>query len=263
MPSAAMRRPVLLAPAVALTAFVAALLVPMSGVSRADEPTPASIIPTTLRLTAPGSVRAGSHATVWVRLVQVENGGETPVSGASVLVERQSARGWVQVVGLRTRSDGLAHGQVSVPWSARFRAVYKGDTLRKTSASRTVVIVARTTTTTLGQKAVAEAKRHRGAPYRYGAGGPNSFDCSGLTMYVFHRLGRSLPHNAAEQAQVTKRISDSAKKPGDLIFTYHGGSIGHVGIYAGGDQMWAAVKTGDVVRLQAFSAGDYSVGRVS
>ena len=262
MPSSALRRPVLLAPALALTAFVAALLVPTAGTARADGPTPASVIPTTVRLTAPGSVRAGSHASVWVRLVQVENGGETPVAGASVIVERQSSRGWLRVAGFRTRGDGLAHGQVAVAWSARFRAVYRGDLLRKTSASRRVVIVARPVTT-LGQRAVAEAKRHRGAPYRYGAAGPNSFDCSGLTMYVFGKLGHNLPHSAAEQARVTQRIADSAKKPGDLIFTYHGGGIGHVGIYAGGDQMWAAVKTGDVVRLQTFSAGAYSVGRVS
>ncbi|MCW2571225.1 MAG: hypothetical protein JWO88_1283, partial [Frankiales bacterium] len=54
MPSARLRRPVLLAPALALalTAFVAALLMPMSGVSRADGPTPAIVIPTAVRLTA-------------------------------------------------------------------------------------------------------------------------------------------------------------------------------------------------------------------
>ena len=55
---------------------------------------------------------------------------------------------------------------------------------------------------------------------------------------------------------------DAQKQPGDLIFTYHGGSIGHVGIYAGGSQMWAAVESGDVVRLQSFADRSYSVGRV-
>jgi cell wall-associated NlpC family hydrolase len=117
-------------------------------------------------------------------------------------------------------------------------------------------------TTSLGSRAVAEAQRHHGAPYQYGAAGPSRFDCSGLTMYVFARLGKRLPHNAAGQADATRRIANSSKKPGDLIFTYHGSTIGHVGIYAGGSKMWAAVQSGDVVRLQDFSGRAYRVGRV-
>ena len=114
----------------------------------------------------------------------------------------------------------------------------------------------------LADRVLAEARRHEGAPYEYGAAGPYRFDCSGFTMYVFGRFGISLPHNAAQQAAVTTPVPDSQMRPGDLIFTYHGGSIGHVGIYAGGTQMWAAVKTGDVVRLQSFAGQSYSVGRV-
>jgi cell wall-associated NlpC family hydrolase len=115
----------------------------------------------------------------------------------------------------------------------------------------------------LGPQAVAIAKRYLGIPYVWGGATPTGgFDCSGLTMYVFSRLGRSLPHNAAQQAGVTKAIAASAKKPGDLIFTFHGSTIGHVGIYAGGSQMWAAVQAGDVVRLQSFAGRAYRVGRV-
>ena len=125
------------------------------------------------------------------------------------------------------------------------------------------VQAAHATTVGLGSRAVAEAARHHGAPYSYGAAGPSRFDCSGLTMYVFARLGRRLPHNSSAQASATTRIANSAKKPGDLIFTYHGSTIGHVGIYAGGSKMWAAVQYGDVVRLQDFSGRAYRVGRVS
>jgi cell wall-associated NlpC family hydrolase len=109
---------------------------------------------------------------------------------------------------------------------------------------------------------LAEARRHAGAPYSYGAAGPNRFDCSGFTMYVFGRFGISLPHNSAQQAAVTRRIPNAQKRPGDLIFTYRGGRIGHVGIYAGGNQMWASVESGDVVRLQSFAGRSYTVGRV-
>jgi cell wall-associated NlpC family hydrolase len=95
-----------------------------------------------------------------------------------------------------------------------------------------------------------------------GAAGPSSFDCSGLTMYVFGKLGHSLPHNADAQYRAIRHIANADKRPGDLIFGYHGSAIGHVGIYAGGSQMWAAVQSGDVVRLQSFAGRAYSVGRV-
>jgi cell wall-associated NlpC family hydrolase len=115
---------------------------------------------------------------------------------------------------------------------------------------------------TLSERVLAEARRHAGAPYAYGAAGPNRFDCSGFTMYVFGRVGISLPHSSAQQARVARPVPDADKRPGDLIFTYHGRTIGHVGIYAGGSQMWAAVESGDVVRLQTFADRAYSVGRV-
>ncbi|HVE74402.1 MAG TPA: NlpC/P60 family protein [Mycobacteriales bacterium] len=116
---------------------------------------------------------------------------------------------------------------------------------------------------TLGERAVAEAKRHVGKSYKWGAAGPSRFDCSGFTMYVFARLGKSLPHNSAAQSRAVPRIANSAKRPGDLIFTRRSnGSIGHVGIYAGGTDMWASVQSGDVVRRQSFARRSYSVGRV-
>ena len=120
-------------------------------------------------------------------------------------------------------------------------------------------------TTPLGQRAVAEAAHHYGQAYRYGAAGPTRFDCSGLTMYVFQRLGRSLPHSSESQynARGVRHISRSALAIGDLVFTIRGGSIGHVGIYAGGGQMWAATQTGDVVRKQSLSGRTLVFGRVS
>jgi peptidoglycan DL-endopeptidase CwlO len=273
MPSLALRRPVL------LTALLTALLVPLAGSALADDPVPAPVpaavpaavpapvpapspaaVPTSLRITAPASVPAGSNADVWVRLVRPGDGGEDPVGGKDVLVQRSSSSGWVQVASLTTRDDGLAHAPVAIGSTGRFRAFFRGDDTAASSTSREVVISA---TSTLADRALAEAKRHKGQPYAYGAAGPSRFDCSGFTMYVFKQLGRSLPHSSAQQARVVTRVADSAKKPGDLIFTYHGGTIGHVGIYAGGAQMWAAVQAGDVVRLQSFSGRTYSVGRVS
>jgi cell wall-associated NlpC family hydrolase len=118
---------------------------------------------------------------------------------------------------------------------------------------------------TLQQQALAEVQKHAGKSYQWGAAGPTRFDCSGLTMYVYSRLGRSLPHNS--KAQSTARgvtlIPNMQKRPGDLIFGWRDGAIRHVGIYAGGSDMYASVQSGDVVRKQSFHGRKYQVGRVS
>lgn len=118
---------------------------------------------------------------------------------------------------------------------------------------------------TLQQQALAEVQKHTGKAYRWGAAGPTRFDCSGLTMYVYSRLGRSLPHNSKAQstARGVRLIPNMTKKPGDLIFAYRDGAIRHVGIYAGGAYFYAAVQSGDVVRKQSFHGRQYQVGRVS
>ena len=106
------------------------------------------------------------------------------------------------------------------------------------------------------------AKTRKGSPYRYGADGPRRFDCSGLTRWSYARVGKWLPHSSSRQASRVHRIYHrSNARQGDLVFFYGYGGIYHVGIYAGGDQMWAATKTGDVVRKQEIWTDTYVVGR--
>jgi len=107
--------------------------------------------------------------------------------------------------------------------------------------------------------AVASAYAQLGKPYRWGATGPNSFDCSGLTMYVWARAGVFLPHSSQAQYGSGPHVSQSSLQPGDLVF--YGSPIHHVGIYVGGGSMISAPHTGDVVRLQAAFRSDY-VGAV-
>ncbi len=116
--------------------------------------------------------------------------------------------------------------------------------------------------TALGQKADAEARRHLGKPYSYGAAGPSRFDCSGFTSYVFARLGKKLPHSSSAQYDVVRHLARSEKRVGDLIFTRRSGRITHVGVYAGGSDIWSPVQSGDHVRKQSFAGRDYLVGRV-
>ena len=98
--------------------------------------------------------------------------------------------------------------------------------------------------------AVAYARSRNGAPYRYGAAGPSRFDCSGLTMWAYARARKKLPRTAAQQYAATYRVWTKFRRPGDLVFFLNSArGISHVGIYAGGNRMWHAPRTGDHVRL--------------
>jgi cell wall-associated NlpC family hydrolase len=105
--------------------------------------------------------------------------------------------------------------------------------------------------------AVRFAYAQLGKPYVYGAAGPSSYDCSGLTMAAWSAAGVSLPHNAAAQQSDTRSVSYGDMQPGDLVF--FGSPAYHVGIYIGNGQMIAAPHTGDVVKIQSISAhGNFS-----
>ncbi|MFI6992102.1 C40 family peptidase [Nonomuraea wenchangensis] len=86
-------------------------------------------------------------------------------------------------------------------------------------------------------------------PYVWGAGGPSSYDCSGLVMAAFRRVGISLPHYTGDQWTAGRHISREEMRPGDLVFFYS--DLHHVGIYIGGGMMVHAPRTGDVVRVAA------------
>jgi cell wall-associated NlpC family hydrolase len=106
---------------------------------------------------------------------------------------------------------------------------------------------------------VAIAQRYLGLPYVYGASGPSSFDCSGLTMFVYAQIGISLPHNAAAQQPMGTSFTDpSQAAPGDLVF--FGYPAYHVGIYVGGGSMIHAPHTGTVVQYGSI-AGASSFSR--
>ena len=96
--------------------------------------------------------------------------------------------------------------------------------------------------------AVAYAKSKLGDAYVYAAAGPDTFDCSGLTMEAWAAAGVMLDHNAAEQYDEITHISESQLEPGDLLFYLDGGSIGHVGIYIGDGMLIDAPHPGAYVR---------------
>jgi peptidoglycan DL-endopeptidase CwlO len=108
-------------------------------------------------------------------------------------------------------------------------------------------------------KAVAFAKAQIGEPYQYGAAGPGSWDCSGLTMMAWAQAGVSLPHSSREQYSVTRRVSRSQLQPGDLVFYYS--PISHVSIYVGNGMRVTATHTGSTVKLQSLGTSIVGYGR--
>jgi peptidoglycan DL-endopeptidase CwlO len=111
--------------------------------------------------------------------------------------------------------------------------------------------------TAAARRAVQFALDQVGKPYVFGAAGPGSYDCSGLTMAAWQHGGVSLPHSAADQYNYGQHVSRSDLQPGDLIFFYQ--PIGHVTIYVGDGLMVSAPTEGEnvsVVPLSAFNS-DY------
>jgi cell wall-associated NlpC family hydrolase len=98
-----------------------------------------------------------------------------------------------------------------------------------------------------GPEAVKWALTQLGKPYVWGADGPDSFDCSGLTMWAYAKVGISLPHYTGSQWNAGAHVSREALQPGDLVFFY--GDLHHMGMYIGNGQMVHAPHTGDVVKI--------------
>lgn len=101
--------------------------------------------------------------------------------------------------------------------------------------------------------AVKTAYAQLGDPYVWAGVGPNSFDCSGLTMYAWAAAGVSLPHSSAAQYSAVRRIAVGDLQPGDLVFYYS--PISHVAMYIGGGKVIDAPYPGKSVHI----AGLYSM----
>jgi cell wall-associated NlpC family hydrolase len=106
-----------------------------------------------------------------------------------------------------------------------------------------------------GQTAANAALSVLGAPYVFGAAGPSSFDCSGLTMWAWAQAGVSLPHSAAAQYSSLPKVPLSAVQPGDIIYYDNFGA--HVAIYVGGGTIVHARHPGPGGQVQTSSMYGY------
>ncbi|MGW3205154.1 NlpC/P60 family protein [Streptomyces sp. NPDC001135] len=106
--------------------------------------------------------------------------------------------------------------------------------------------------------AFSAAQSQIGKPYVYGATGPSSFDCSGLTSWAYAQAGVSIPRTSEAQANIGPHLSMSQLQVGDLVFFY--GDLHHVGLYAGNGQVLHAPHTGAVVRYEAMADMPFQFG---
>ncbi|HEY8892956.1 MAG TPA: NlpC/P60 family protein [Clostridium sp.] len=108
---------------------------------------------------------------------------------------------------------------------------------------------------------VAYASNFLGTPYAWGANGPNTFDCSGFTKYVYAHFGVTLPRTTFTQINVGSYVPRENLQPGDLIFFGTSSDPHHVGIYVGNNSYIHAPSTGDVVKISALTRSDYLTAR--
>jgi cell wall-associated NlpC family hydrolase len=104
---------------------------------------------------------------------------------------------------------------------------------------------------------IAFARAQLGEPYQWAADGPDSWDCSGLTMVAWAQAGVRLSHYTGSQYKQTARVPVDQLKPGDLVF--FGPSVAgihHVGLFIGNGQMIHAPYTGTVVKIASIWRSD-------
>ena len=218
----------------------------------ASSPAHAATQTATVRVAGPSGAIEPGAAPVSVRLM---SDGQYVHDGI-VEVQIPEGTGWRTIAKTETGAYGLGKTSISVSRDTRVRAHYRGSATQSAATSSSIVIDVES----FGQRALAEARQHNGKPYRYGAVGPNAFDCSGFTKYVFSRLGKNLPHNARDQRAIAQPVSRSAARVGDLVFM---DDNGHVGIYAGDGMMWDSPRSGKTVSLRRIYTSTYAVGRIA
>jgi cell wall-associated NlpC family hydrolase len=107
--------------------------------------------------------------------------------------------------------------------------------------------------------AINFALAQRGKPYVYGATGPGSYDCSGLTQAAYRAAGVTLGRTTYDQAKDGVSVSKADLRPGDLVFFYSG--LSHVGIYLGNGEIVHAPHTGAVVEVAPLSWMPFATAR--
>jgi cell wall-associated NlpC family hydrolase len=114
---------------------------------------------------------------------------------------------------------------------------------------------------TFGERTMRIAAEYEGVPYRSGGTSPRGFDCSGFARFVYGKLHLHIPRSSQEQYDAAHRVRHP--RVGDLIFYHYGrgGSVYHVGIYAGHGKVWHSPRPGERVRKERIWTRNWTAGR--
>jgi peptidoglycan DL-endopeptidase CwlO len=183
-------------------------------------------------------------------LLAAQNAQKTALETKKAKIEGDIAR----LDGMQRKLEASAPKATAVPKTSNPTGGPKKTTPQKPSKGPPPPVVSGA-----AGKAVAYAWKQLNKRYVYATAGPNTFDCSGLTMMAWKAAGVSLPHNAAQQWSRVRHISRSQLAPGDLVF-YNG--LGHVGIYIGNNQIIHAPNSRTVVKISPITTDPiYGYGR--
>lgn len=152
---------------------------------------------------------------------------------------------------VQTSRSSMSKSNTTAKAAEKSTAKNTATSTKKAAAStaKTEKSTAKSTSSNLskGQSLVAEAEKYIGTKYVYGGSSTSGFDCSGLVQYVCRKQGISVGRSSRDQINNGVSVSRSDLQPGDLVFFKRGGTISHVGIYAGNGQMIHSPQTGKTV----------------
>ncbi len=221
-----------------------------------EEETPATTTETQTGYISASSVNVRASASTSANVVT------TLTRNTAVTIEGQE-NGWTRI----TTSTGVS-GYVS----SEYISDEQVQSTNRSDSERTQKIVDLPNTTadatesedtntvvSKGEEVVNYAKTLLGKSYVYGGVGPNSFDCSGFTQYVYNKFGVNLSHSASLQANIGTTVSKANLQLGDMVFFSQGGSsIGHVGIFVGNNSFIHAANPQKGVVITSLSDGYYT-----
>ena len=193
-----------------------------------------------LQTTVPGGTTSennNSSTTTTVKYVNATSGLNVR-SGAGTSYSKIGSLDYKEKVTVLSTSNGWAKinykGQVGYVSSSYLQSTVPSGSTSNSGSNNSVSASA--------SSVIAYAKTLLGKPYVWGAQGPNSFDCSGFTYYVFkNKAGIVLPRTSSAQSKYGTYVSKSNLKAGDLVFFdtngANDGNVSHVGMYIGNGQM--------------------------
>lgn len=195
---------------------------------------------------APGSSRLNERSTPPAGLAGAVGAIASALSGLAKAVMSivASATG----VGQARAGARAATGGGAAPVPVAMTQALEGALTPKPAAGTAPADTARPAASSKGAEAVEKAKKYLGKPYAWGATGPNSFDCSGLTQRAMKDAGIEIPRTSGEQFKKGTKVDKDKLEPGDLVF-WNGDPPGHVGMYIGDGKVIHSPTEGESVKI--------------